>query len=245
MSWRGQAEGAMPPQRSSEPTNLREDIVDELADHLALAAERERDASGFSKETVWARVLKRFGGPSAIARRLWWDAMGETVMREWTQTSAIVVGVVAVLLFVALGFKQMQATNLAVLEALQRQSNDANEHFSTIDISIHRGTADGPPAEGMEVAMSGHWFEDNQVTVREETDSNDGLSLWPIRQGRFHLEVTDPNSGLVSQRPTVLLGGHKDIFIVAPFAETTPVDWGLPPYADDEHQLVDVELNLE
>jgi hypothetical protein len=124
MSWRDEGDEALPPPRPSEPTNLRTDILDELADHLALATEREgeREQGERSKETIWARVLKQFGDPNAIARRLWWDAMRETVMREWIQTSAIVVGAVAVLLFAALGFRQMQATNLAVLKALERQS---------------------------------------------------------------------------------------------------------------------------
>jgi hypothetical protein len=249
MSWRDEGDQALPPPRPSEPKNLRADILDELADHLVLATKREGECEQGepSNETIWARVLKQFGDPDAIARRLWWDAMRETVMREWVQTLAIIAGPVAVLLFVALGFRQMQATNLALLEALERQSGDAAGAFSTLDLTIRRGTADGPPASNIKVSTTGKWFGEDTITVDEVPNDNGHLFLGPIRQGQYKLVLLDPNSGLMLERSLTLFGGRKKIFIVAPFAETTKVnfDLGLPEFSDDNHQLVRSTLEFE
>ena len=87
MHWDKDAEQGLPPQHHREPGSLRRDIVDELADHLACAAEREADA-GHKEETIRTRVFDQFGDPAAIARSLWWDAMKETIIRN----SAVIKG---------------------------------------------------------------------------------------------------------------------------------------------------------
>src|SRR5262245_29869859 len=89
----------LPAPREDEPSTLRRDIADELADHLACAVRREqlrdggvrwvelgaRPHPGPLPEGEWAcpggmkesgveeRVLARFGDPRAVARKLWWD----------------------------------------------------------------------------------------------------------------------------------------------------------------------------
>ena len=75
----------LPAPRNDEPANLRQDIADELADHLHCAVGRERllDESVSGGESAALRAaLARFGDPAAVARGLWWDAMKEKIMAQ-------------------------------------------------------------------------------------------------------------------------------------------------------------------
>ena len=73
----------LPPARDDEPASLRDDIADELADHLHCAMQRELLGGASTKsDDVRHRVLDRFGNPAAVARRLWWDAMKEKIMAQ-------------------------------------------------------------------------------------------------------------------------------------------------------------------
>jgi hypothetical protein len=59
----------LPPPRDDEPASLRQDILDELADHLGCAYNRELLRGANS-------------GPAAVARRLWFDAMKGKIMAQ-------------------------------------------------------------------------------------------------------------------------------------------------------------------
>ena len=144
MPWDKDPDRAFPTRHPREPGGLRQDILDEIADHLASAAEREAERSNDDEETVWRRVLERFGNPDAIARKLWWDQMRETIMREWIQTGVMIVAAAAVVVGVVFmgvmmarvgtaneamqaAMKQVAASNEAVLQAMaeQRKGNEA------------------------------------------------------------------------------------------------------------------------
>lgn len=86
----------LPPPDDFEPSSLRDDIRDELQDHLQCAFRREvlRDGDEPAAQT---RVLNRFGDPKQLARRLWWQAMWSRVMGkklmaglQWVVTLAAV-----------------------------------------------------------------------------------------------------------------------------------------------------------
>jgi len=93
----------LPPPNADEPATLRQDIVDELADHLACAARQEAlraeldtDGDTPDEQTIADRVLARFGDPRRIARRLWFDAMkGRLMMQKLTAAFAAVTAVAA------------------------------------------------------------------------------------------------------------------------------------------------------
>ena len=89
----------LPPPRNDEPGGLRSDIVDELGDHLACAVHREQVLGAArgetTPETVWPRVVERFGNPRAVARRLWFDAMWERLMNQ--RITTVMLGLVAVI----------------------------------------------------------------------------------------------------------------------------------------------------
>ena len=71
----------LPPYRDDEPPRLRQDIIDELADHLACGLQRELLRGG-DPSAARARVLVRFGDPVAVARRLWLDEMRGRIMAQ-------------------------------------------------------------------------------------------------------------------------------------------------------------------
>jgi hypothetical protein len=110
----------LPAPRDDEPASLRNDIVDELRDHLECALRREQlktesepwgsaprseaDSScGRSpdratdggadprRSRAFQRVLERFGNPRAVARKLWWDAMQERIMAQ--RFTAVMTGI--------------------------------------------------------------------------------------------------------------------------------------------------------
>ncbi len=56
----------LPPPRDDEPANLRHDILDELADHLACAYNRDL-LRGANPDEARQRVLNTFGDPAAVA----------------------------------------------------------------------------------------------------------------------------------------------------------------------------------
>ncbi len=70
----------LPSPNHNEPPNLRGDILDEIADHLACAMDRERDSGRDDQTARWA-VLDKFGNPAEIIRKLWFEAMKERIMR--------------------------------------------------------------------------------------------------------------------------------------------------------------------
>jgi hypothetical protein len=88
----------LPTPRADEPEALREDIADEIADHLHCAARREHlQNSGnrpLTDQAALAAAIERFGEPAAIARRLWWDAMKERIMAQ--RVIAVMASAVAV-----------------------------------------------------------------------------------------------------------------------------------------------------
>ncbi len=133
MTWNKDPDKAFPARHPREPGGLRQDILDEIADHLACAAEREEERQeSENEEVVWSRVLERFGNPDAIARKLWWDKMWEAVMREWIQTGVMVVVTIAVLAGLALMMRLVAGVgtaNDAMREAME-QVAASNENLA-------------------------------------------------------------------------------------------------------------------
>ena len=78
------------PGMTSRP-GLRQDILDELADHLACSYNREL-LRGAKPVEARRRVIERFGDPAAVACRLWLDAMkGKIMARRMMIATCLVV----------------------------------------------------------------------------------------------------------------------------------------------------------
>jgi hypothetical protein len=118
----------LPTPRADEPEALRQDIADELADHLLCAARsehlKERTGGPISEQAALAAAIERFGEPSAVARRLWWDAMKEKIMAQRLLTIMATAATMAVLFACVLlwqSMQQMRALQAAEI-AVQREA---------------------------------------------------------------------------------------------------------------------------
>ncbi|MEZ6055693.1 MAG: hypothetical protein R3C01_03220 [Planctomycetaceae bacterium] len=100
----------LPAPHEEEPKSLRADILDELADHLQMATQRELLRSGDTSfvaldeksgdlgdsrvKEIRRRVLYQFGNPGRIARQLWFDAMQEKLMKQKLNLSLLLLTLV-------------------------------------------------------------------------------------------------------------------------------------------------------
>ena len=107
---------SLPPPRDDEPTSLRQDILDELGDHLACAYNREH-LRGADSTVARQRVLERFGDPAAVARRLWFDAMKGKIMAQRLVIATCLVAMLACLSLA--GFVWIQSSRAAAQAAAQ------------------------------------------------------------------------------------------------------------------------------
>ena len=91
----------LPAPLDDEPPSVRQDIADELADHLACAFRRELIRNS-DDAAAQERTLDRFGNPQRVAYRLWFQAMwGHIMLNRFTrvlQGFKIVVSLAAPLL---------------------------------------------------------------------------------------------------------------------------------------------------
>ncbi len=178
MEFRDSLSVLLPSRRDDEPPSLREDILDELGDHLACAYKREL-LRGADVNVAQARVLEQFGDPAAVARRLWFDAMKGKIM-----TQRVLIGTCLVLLVVVCGaalvlvrqqslcaelqvaeanarlthaLAQAQATNQEMLKQLRTMAEafqpGQTPDWIPVSFKLTQETLDGPPAVGYEVAL--------------------------------------------------------------------------------------------
>jgi hypothetical protein len=96
----------LPPPRDDEPASLRQDILDELGDHLVCAYNRELLRS-VDANVARRRVLERFGDPAAVARRLWLDAMRSKIMAQRVLIATCLVLMLAIATFMGLTWQRM------------------------------------------------------------------------------------------------------------------------------------------
>jgi len=208
MPWREEAQRGLPAHRQDEPRNLRQDILDELSDHLALAAERERQQGVEDETLIWSRVMERFGDPTAVARKLWFQSMKGAIMRQWIQTALMGVFAAAILVMTVMMYKQLQMTNKVVSDVLASRSTDAGAMLATLQLALNRGAPEGPPAEGIGVFLDGKAFNEDKTTFREWTGEDGLFECGPIRPGQYNLSLTDEASFMSFKDRITLFAGQ-------------------------------------
>jgi hypothetical protein len=114
----------LPPPRDDEPAGLRQDILDELNDHLACSYRREL-LRGVDAGEAGTHVLKRFGDPAAVARRLWFDAMKEKIMLQRALVTTCLIVMLLCVGFVGFAWVQMNRARAAVELARARAEDEA------------------------------------------------------------------------------------------------------------------------
>ncbi len=172
----------LPPPRDDEPARLRQDILDELADHLGCADRREL-LCGANPVEARQRVLNRFGDPAAVARRLWLDAMKGKIMAQRILMATCLMVTLASLSLTGLMWResvlaQRQSAAMAVesLHAMTLQNekaqasqqellkqlraiSEANQKprspdWNPVRFQIAEETSNGPPVAGCSISLS-------------------------------------------------------------------------------------------
>ncbi|MCA9075877.1 MAG: carboxypeptidase regulatory-like domain-containing protein [Planctomycetaceae bacterium] len=208
----------LPPPRDDEPASLRQDIIDELTDHLECATRRELLASGGRQSpvsdeltTAQSRALTRFGNPAKIARRLWLDAMQEKLMaQKITLTLASVATVACIVLCVLMwqALHQGQEAQAALLQQHQEFTQALLKEFQ----SLRSNPEALPPTTG--------W---SQLTMRLVSESG------------------EPVEGQVTISGTPIGGERADVNFVRDVGPDGQVDIGLVPYGNYQAKVVATE----
>jgi|GEM_PF-4893676 hypothetical protein len=161
---------SLPPERDDEPPSLRQDIVDEILDHLQCGLRRELLVNGSDEATAKQRVLNKFGDPRQVARKLWFQAMWSKIMTQrLVVASSIVSMVVSVALVGMVGWmiQQMQSqqfeqqkVNMALIEQLTRlipqpgdQSPTRENRLSSLKVKVTHENDKGTAAEGFRIMV--------------------------------------------------------------------------------------------
>ncbi len=214
MSFRDGLSAELPSPRDDEPASLRNDIFDELADHLACAYRREL-LRGADAATAQQRVLEHFGDPALLARRLWFDAMRGKIM---TQRILVVCCIVLTMVSLSLAFlmwnQAMQSRRMALaeleharheaelarkqmLEQLQSLSKSASASKSPVWIPVSfrltRNTPDGPPAVGVQALLGrGSHGADKEDAILRESDDKGMIDFGVIQPGDWSFNLRRP-----------------------------------------------------
>jgi hypothetical protein len=208
MDYRDALSTVLPPPRDDEPASLRQDILDELADHLGCAYHREL-LRGANPLEARRRVLKRFGDPAAVARRLWFDAMKGKIMAQRVVMATCLVVTLASLALVGVVFQRSVMSQRAferaiaferekalssqqeMLKQLHEMSeairNPRTPDWNPVKFRITEETPDGPPVLGCRIMI----HQDNTAdSGRSRTSDASGIAdLGILHPGQYHFEV--------------------------------------------------------
>src|SRR5579872_3442746 len=222
MNWFRDIADELPAPRDDEPSSLRQDIADELADHLQASFLRELHRT--PEETAARQhVLDRFGDPRRVARQLWFDAMKEKIMSQ--RVNVVLSSLMTVACLLALGLmtvmlRDSREVNAAILARLQALATPqpapaaaavppAVDTFKSLDwvparFKLVLDTAGRPPAVGFKVTLQ-DFGENSQVLgetvvngtvvngMLEMTTGADGIAdLGLCRFGTYYLTVFAP-----------------------------------------------------
>jgi hypothetical protein len=211
----------LPPAEEDEPTNLRQDIADELADHLDCAMQHELQESS-NEEQARSKALKKFGNPRRIAAQLWFDWMKEKIMtRRLNQvtTTLLAITCVAAICILFVSLRQSQATNLAILTKLEALSTQpaATLDWTEFKVACVTESLAGSPAEGCKIELIGKAINPNDdITLERKTNAGGRVSLGLIRPGEYSLRITSPGGDLAIRNVIVQPGPARTETIVCP-----------------------------
>ena len=224
----------LPAPRDDEPRALRSDITDELADHLACSAARERlrdiDQPLRSDTEVLAAVLERFGNPNEVARRLWWDAMKEKIMTQRILSGVTIVVAVAAVLSsfftyrllatnysfmepIMLSQREMTQAMVAELHTLRNERNVADSSAAWQSLSVQLIDEADQPVMGKVICQKSG---DGSVRQDIATDENGVADFGQLPTGQYEISAQILSPGLYSGTQSILLGpGRATEYIIS------------------------------
>jgi hypothetical protein len=235
MTWPDDISHDLPARRDDEPATLRHDIVDELADHLQCALNREVHFTS-DEATAKQNVLERFGNPARVAYRLWFDAMKEKIMTQRMTMTAVIV-LVAVCLFMGAMAWQIAQQNRETSLALLNQSRDMNTalldklaalaalkseaksmDWNPAKLRLVRGNENGPPAKGFKASLSSSSppGPGKMPQVDRLSDENGMVDFGLVKYGDYSLMIWSSQEEWYSRGVTVEPGHEFSQTIVCP-----------------------------
>jgi len=202
------AAAGLPAPRDDEPQALRQDIADELADHLRCALQRELLVIS-DEQQAKRNVLSRFGNVERVGRKLWFDQMREKIMSQRITLAMFVMTAVACITVSGLAWQtaqQSQQLSAAMLEKLATVSARTppqpvvaeSTEWSPVKLQLVLGRKGGLPAEGFQVNIKGDPYgrKDTSKGAYDEiglmTDSEGIADFGQIRTGQYRLGVSTP-----------------------------------------------------
>lgn len=229
MSWREDIIAHLPPPPPDDErqADLRRDIVDELADHLSCAMQRELRKTDDARAARRA-VLDRFGSVKRIAYRLWFDAMKETIMNQriaMISNAVLAAACIAVCIIAFLALRQnnrIAETLIAKIETMSgaEEAAAASSVWADAKIRVVRGSPDGEPAEDLSVELIGEAFNAGvRVTMTERTGEDGVASFGLVRPGRYEVDIRD--------RPH--LSNRRHVVLYPDGRELDPIIWPIRP----------------
>lgn len=201
----------LPAPRDDEPSNLRQDIADELLDHLQSALNRELHRTP-DEQAAKQSVLERFGNPRQIARRLWLDAIQERIMSQRIMLAMSVL--TAIVCLVALGvvwriaedsraanlamIEEAKTANQALLSKLGEMAGDGavaeSREWTEFQVRVVLGETGGEPVADCRVNFFSSTLSSDFNTFNTDmtTDAGGIADIGLIRFGAYHVSVTTP-----------------------------------------------------
>jgi hypothetical protein len=222
----------LPAPRDDDPPSLRQDILDELADHLDCAVRREVLVGGDGIDAAKSRALARFGNLRAVARQLWFEALQDRLM-----SARLTLVAICLLTLVCLGLGaalwQMQTAQRELADAQHAQSRElldkltqlidrpqptaaatmsaitpaAPSEWNRLTVKCVRERQDGAPVQGVRIRVVGRTERARDVPDREGVTNDEGmadLGLWPY--GSYSLIVE--SEGLFYSQPVDIHPGE-------------------------------------
>jgi len=218
-----------PAPQENEPVSLRQDILDELADHLACASLREQHLQSDTSQVQQA-VLDRFGHPGKIARQLWQDAMWEKIMSQRVLIATCGLAILLSFGMAAIVWQMAQQSQLSQAALLSQQQefmttllarmSEKKEEPASRDgwspLEVQLWDEDGLPVTQGTVQIekelsSSDKDQSARINMTLDVDQNGKAQLGYFEWGKYLLTVTLPEAKLVTQRNLFLRPESKQI----------------------------------
>ncbi len=205
MDFRETLSAQLPPSRPDEPLRLRQDILDELNDHLVCAYHREI-LKGVDTSVARRRVLEQFGDPAEVACRLWLDAMRGRIMAQRVLIGTCALVAAASLALVGIFWQQaVVARQMVAREAAEsrrreqemlmklQEMAEAIKHPRSLDwnpvrIKLNEETTTGAPVAAATIVLT-RMFENPPKTMQRVTDSSGVANFEAIQPGDYSYRV--------------------------------------------------------
>jgi hypothetical protein len=230
----------LPAPRDDEPASLRDDIVDELAGHLACMYRREL-LRGADTSTAKLRAREAFGDPADLARRLWFDAMKGKIMSQRILVSCCIF--LTMISLTLAGFLWMQVIDSrrmaiatearardqsrlaqAAQEEMIRQlaavskavENPRAPDWIPVSFKLTQETLDGPPGVGFQAALGrGTGGSSKPEAIQRDSDAAGIVDFGVVQPGdwefRTSRKLEDKSSGSWQTSGKLNVGLRKTI----------------------------------